>query len=86
MAGPRCSDTGQPKPILRVGRYNDDVAARPAMTAEELIEHMQHAGPPTADDVPMTFDGRRLDSPEAIKAWLADLASRRAVAGSDVGA
>jgi len=53
------------------------------MTAEELIERMRHAGPPTTDDVPVAFDGRRLDSPEAVKAWLADLAARRAAAGAD---
>jgi hypothetical protein len=52
------------------------------MTAEELIERMRHAGPPTTDDVPVTFDGRRLDSPEAVKAWLADLAARRAATGA----
>jgi len=48
------------------------------MTAEDLIERMRHAGPPTDDDVSVSFDGRRLDSPEAVKAWLADLAARRA--------
>jgi hypothetical protein len=54
------------------------------MTAEELIERLRHAGPPTADDVPVTFDGRRLDSPESVKAWVADLSSRRdAVADGD---
>lgn len=56
------------------------------MTAEELIEHMRHASPPTPDDVPLTFDGRPLDSPEAIKAWLADLAARRAAADVDASA
>lgn len=59
------------------------MAAQPVMTAEELIERMRHAAPPTPDDVPMTFDGRRLDSPEAVKAWLADLAARRASADAD---
>jgi hypothetical protein len=53
------------------------------MTAEELIERMRHAGSPTVDDVPITFDGRRLDSPEAVKAWLADLAERRAAASTN---
>ena len=43
------------------------MAAQPVMTAEELIERMRHAAPPTPDDAPMTFDGRRLDSPEAVK-------------------
>jgi hypothetical protein len=59
------------------------VVATPVMTAEELIERMRLAGPPTADDVPVAFDGRRLDSPEAVKAWLADLAARRAAAGAN---
>ncbi|MGH9305351.1 MAG: hypothetical protein ACRD0I_00470 [Acidimicrobiales bacterium] len=62
------------------------MAAQPVMTAEELIKRMRYAAPPTPDDVPMTFDGRRLDSPEALKAWLANLAARRAVADADVSA
>jgi hypothetical protein len=53
------------------------------MTAEELIERMRQAGPPTVDDVPLTFDGRRLDPPEAVKAWLADLAALRADVADD---
>lgn len=56
------------------------------MTAEELIERMRYAAPPTRDDVPITFGGRRLDSPEAVKAWLADLAARRAAASVDATA
>jgi hypothetical protein len=60
------------------------VAAQPVMTAVELIERMHDAAPPTEDDVPVTFDGRRLDSPEAVSAWLADLAARRG-AGADAG-
>jgi len=56
------------------------------MTAEELIARMRHAGPPTADDVSVTFDGRHLDSSEAVRAWLADLAACRATAGADFGA
>jgi hypothetical protein len=59
------------------------MAEHPVMTAEELIERMRHAASPTPDDVSMTFDGRGLDSPEAVKAWLADLASRRARADAD---
>lgn len=56
------------------------------MTPEELIERMRHAVPPTDDDVPVTFDGHRLDSQEAVEAWLADLAVRRAAASADGGA
>jgi hypothetical protein len=59
------------------------MAAKPVMTAAELIERMRHPAPPTPDDVPMTFDGRRLDSPVAVKAWLADLAARRAGADAE---
>ena len=53
------------------------------MSAEELVDRMRHASPPTTDDVPITFDGRRLDSPEAVQEWLADLAARRAAADAD---
>jgi hypothetical protein len=54
------------------------------LTVGELIERMRRADPPTADDVPITFDGRRLDSPEAVRAWLIDLAARRAAADVDI--
>jgi hypothetical protein len=57
--------------------------AQPVMTFEELVERMRYATRPSDDDVPVGFDGRRLDSPEAVKAWLADLAARRAAAGAD---
>jgi hypothetical protein len=60
------------------------VAAPILLTAEELIERMRRADPPTADDVPIAFDGRRLDSPEAVRAWLIDLAARRAAADVDI--
>ncbi len=67
------------------GRYRDGVAVQPVMTAEELFERMRHASPPSGDDVPVTFDGRRLDSADAVRAWLADLAARRAAADADDG-
>jgi hypothetical protein len=54
-----------------------DVVAQPVMTAEQWFEAMRHARPPSVDDVPITRDGRRLDSPEAVREWLADLAARR---------
>jgi hypothetical protein len=53
------------------------------MTAEELFERMRDAGPPSGDDVPVTFDGGRLESPDAVREWLAALAARRAAAGTD---
>lgn len=36
------------------------------------------AGPSTADDVSITRDGRRLDSKEAVLAWLAEVEADRA--------
>jgi hypothetical protein len=44
--------------------------AQPVLTAEELFESIRHAPPPTADDVPVTLDGRRLDTPEKVRAWV----------------
>jgi len=56
------------------------MAAQPVMTGDEWVGRMRHARPPTPDDVPIKRDGRRLDSPEAVCAWLADLAARRPAA------
>jgi hypothetical protein len=59
-----------------------------AKTAEEVIERMRHAAPPTPDDVSILWDGRRLDSREAVMEWLAEVEARRAeeAAGTDVRA
>jgi hypothetical protein len=54
------------------------MAAQPAMTAEELVERVGRAGPPTQDDVTILWDGRRLDSREAAMEWLAEVAAKRA--------
>jgi hypothetical protein len=43
------------------------------MTVTELAERMRFAGPPTEDDVTILADGRRLDSSEAVKAWLIEV-------------
>ncbi|MHB2024433.1 MAG: hypothetical protein ACYCO3_14085 [Mycobacteriales bacterium] len=61
------------------------MAAQPVMTAEEWFEGMRHAQPPSEDDVTITWDGRRLDSREAVMEWLAEVAMRRAeeAAGAD---
>jgi hypothetical protein len=53
------------------------------LTFEELVERTRHAKRPSEDDVPVGFDGRRLDSPEAVTAWLAALAARRAATCAD---
>lgn len=54
------------------------MAAQPVMTAEEWFEGMRHAAPPTSDDVTILWDGRRLDSREAVMEWLAEIEVKRA--------
>jgi hypothetical protein len=44
----------------------------------ELAEQMRFAKPPTEDDVTVLPDGRRLDSREALKAWLIEVDAIRA--------
>jgi hypothetical protein len=63
------------------------MAAQPVMTAEELIERVRHAPPPTPDDVTILWDGRRLDSREAVMEWLAEVDAKRAAeAAAPIGA
>ncbi|MHB1787113.1 MAG: hypothetical protein ACYCS7_13395 [Acidimicrobiales bacterium] len=52
--------------------------AQPVMTAEELVQRVGHAGPPTQDDVTILWDGRRLESREAALEWLTEVAAKRA--------
>ena len=54
------------------------MSAQPVMTAEEWFEGMRHARPPTSDDVTILWDGRRLDSREAVMEWLAEVEAKRA--------
>jgi hypothetical protein len=54
------------------------MAAQPVMTAEEWFEGMRRADPPTDDDVTILWDGRRLDSREAVMEWLAEVEAKRA--------
>lgn len=49
-----------------------------AKTAEEGIERMRHARRPTPDDVSILWDGRRLDSREAVMEWLVEVDAKRA--------
>ncbi|HEY1651300.1 MAG TPA: hypothetical protein VGG09_05410 [Acidimicrobiales bacterium] len=63
------------------------MTAQPVMTAEEWFKGMQDAEPPTPDDVTILWDGRRLDSREAVMEWLAEVEAKRAEAsatGTDV--
>lgn len=52
------------------------------MTSMEFNELLRDAPPPTADDVSITSDGRRLDTKEKVLAFCAELAAERAQASS----
>ena len=53
-------------------RYREGVASKLIrMTAEDFERGFD--GPPTADDVSVTNDGRRLDSKDAVIAWWAEV-------------
>jgi hypothetical protein len=43
-----------------------------------LFERVRHAAAPTADDVTVLWDGRRLDSREAVLKWVAEVEAKRA--------
>jgi hypothetical protein len=48
------------------------------LTGDEFIARVRRGGRATADDVSVTRDGRRLDSREAVVAWLAEVEADRA--------
>lgn len=43
------------------------------ITIEESQRQLEHAASRTDDEVSITLDGRRLDSKEAVLAWLAEV-------------
>lgn len=49
------------------------------MSGEEFTERLREAAAPTADDVPITSSGERLDTKEKALAFCADLAVERGV-------
>jgi len=49
----------------------------PVLTVEQLAEVARDAQPRTADDVSVTWDGRRLDSREKVLAFLAEVEASR---------
>jgi hypothetical protein len=52
------------------------------VSVEELNEVLRNAPPPTADDVIVLFDGRRLDTKEKVLAWLEEVNADRAAGRS----
>jgi hypothetical protein len=60
------------------------MVAEPVISADELVECVRQAPPPTDVDVSILWDGRRIDSREAALQWLAEVAAQRAgVAAAD---
>lgn len=47
------------------------------LSFEELADAVRRSPPPTADDVSITTDGRRLDSKEKVLYFLAELEAAR---------
>lgn len=45
----------------------------PLISEDEFVARLEAAPPPTPDDVSITFDGRRLDSKEAVQSWWAEV-------------
>jgi hypothetical protein len=48
------------------------------LSRDEFLARVRAGGPSTADDMSITLDGRRLDSKEAVLAWLAEVEADRA--------
>ncbi len=53
------------------------------LSGDEFVARVRAAAPATDDDVSITLDGRRLDSKEAVLAWLAEVEAERAAGRSD---
>ena len=52
------------------------------LPGDEFTERPDPSGAPTDDNVSITMDGRRLDSKEAVLAWLAEVEADRAAGRS----
>jgi hypothetical protein len=64
-------------PFTNFAPYNRGVVSQRAKTIVEWAERMRSAGPPSEDDVTVLLDGRRLNSREAIEAWLNEVEAMR---------
>jgi hypothetical protein len=47
------------------------------LSGDEFVSRVRRGGRATNDDVSVTRDGRRLDSREAVVAWLAEVEAER---------
>lgn len=48
------------------------------LTSDEFIARVEGTRPATCDDTSITVEGRRLDTKEAVLAWLRELETERA--------
>ncbi len=48
------------------------------LASDEFIARVESAGPATRDDTSITMDGRRLDTKDAVLAWLREVETERA--------
>ena len=55
---------------------------KPVLSFEEWAASLCEAAPATRDDVPITSDGRRLDSKEKVLNFLAEIEAERADAAA----
>jgi hypothetical protein len=62
-----------------VGRYRGDVADK-VVRRWTVEEFFGDADPPTDDDVPIALDGRQLDTPEKVIAYIDEINRNRAAA------
>ena len=72
-AGPDTAETG----LLRMRSTMGGVATK-VVRRWTVEEFFADAAPPTDDDVPIADDGRRLDTPEKVIAYIDELNQRRA--------
>ncbi|MDA8392165.1 MAG: hypothetical protein M0Z87_05060 [Actinomycetota bacterium] len=59
--------------MSEVTHQDHDGGAELVLTFEELAEAVRHAPPPTDDDVPITWDGRAINTKEKLFAWLKEV-------------
>ncbi|MGQ0744314.1 MAG: helix-turn-helix domain-containing protein [Acidimicrobiales bacterium] len=78
----REASAGRPEALDAMARGADalesDGSTLTPLSGDEFLARVLGAPPPTVDDVSITLDGRRLDSKEAVLAWLAEVEAERA--------
>jgi len=71
-------------PVGRSPLGYDEVVAREVVRRWSEEEFFADALPPTEDDVPISIDGRVLDSPKKVIAYIDEINRRRVATSADV--